>query len=416
MDEKGLQKIESIVRCDYYIKRKKRFCSNRATGFSSKIDDSGENIIVRRCSMHTEAALQDARAMDIYMRTLNTCRQILNDILAEIESTTGCKDALPTDSAVEEGIPFAVNSTFLSIDLTPTLQEADLDWRTIFSNPQLPLHIDVGCARGNCLERLSKRPERRSWNHLGIEIRSTVIAQAIAQLDSRTAEHRNLHFLACNFAASAEQILSSLPPGCLQLFPDPWRRSKHKKRLIVQPGLVALLRKHMPAGAAVYLSSDCKLIAESMREQFLSPIDMAGSVSVDEDDEEDDSNVARPDDARAVTVTSSGGQFRLVREADLSQQVSHRHSVVVDGDDSRENPLLLLMDENAFLCKSTLMQTSAQDGSGDGWISFNPLSEPSEREQVCEVSWRPVYRSVLVKATVISAGPEEKASRPDGLS
>ena len=47
----------------------------------------------------------------------------------------------------------------------------------------------------------------------------------------------------------------------------------------------------------------------------------------------------------------------------------------VDGDQSRENPLLLLrMDENAFLCKSTLMQTSAaQDGSGDGWISFNPL-------------------------------------------
>ena len=141
----------------------------------------------------------------------------------------------------------------------------------------------------------------------------------------------------------------------------------------MQPGLVALLRKHMAAGAAVYLSSDCKLIAESMREQFLSPIDMAGSVSVDEDDEEDDSNVARPDDARAVTVTSTGGQFRLVREADLSQQVSHRHSIVVDGDDSRENPLLLLMDENAFLCKSTLMQTTAQDGSGDGWISFNPL-------------------------------------------
>lgn len=171
-------------------------------------------------------------------------------------------------------------------------------------------------------------------------------------------------------------ILTLLTYLRLDQFPDPWRRSKHKKRLIVQPGLVALLRKYMPAGAAVYLSSDCKLIAESMREQFLSSIiDMAGSVSVDEDDEEDDSNVA--DKAATVTVTSSGGggQFRLVREADLPQQVSRRSSVVVDGDDSRENPLLLrMMDENAFLCKSTLMQTpAAQDGSGDGWISFNPL-------------------------------------------
>lgn len=95
MDEEGLQKIESIVRCDYYIKRKKRFCSNRATGnkcfivyltskidqsttkgFSSTIDDSGENIIVRRCSMHTETGilfLNSIILLNVYLKIENSC-------------------------------------------------------------------------------------------------------------------------------------------------------------------------------------------------------------------------------------------------------------------------------------------------------------------------------------------------------
>lgn len=48
--------------------------------------------------------------MDIYMRTLNTCRQILNEILAEIESTAGCKDALPTDTGAVGHNPIVLNT------------------------------------------------------------------------------------------------------------------------------------------------------------------------------------------------------------------------------------------------------------------------------------------------------------------
>ena len=171
-------------------------------------------------------------------------------------------------------------------------------------------------------------------------------------------------------------------------FPDPWRRSKHKKRLIVQPLLVTLLRKHLPVGAAVYLSSDCKLIAESMREQFLTPIDIAGPVSVDNEDEggeggdeDGGSNTAaaacsRPDDVSAVTASSGGQQcqFRLVREDEMPQQGGGGGG----GGGSRENPVPS-MDENAFLCKSTLLQTAQEhtttsgSSSRDGWISFNPL-------------------------------------------
>lgn len=52
-------------------------------------------------------------------------------------------------------------------------------------------------------------------------------------------------------------------------FPDPWRRAKHSKRLIIQPQLIWTLCKHMTRGACVYLSSDCDQIAERMRSEFL---------------------------------------------------------------------------------------------------------------------------------------------------
>jgi hypothetical protein len=34
---------------------------------------------------------------------------------------------------------------------------------------------------------------------------------------SKSSSARNIHFLACNFAASAEEVLSSLPADCVRL-------------------------------------------------------------------------------------------------------------------------------------------------------------------------------------------------------
>lgn len=120
-----------------------------------------------------------------------------------------------------------------------------------------------------------------------------------------------MHLLACNFAVSADELLATLPPCSTRLvsfqasrraaltviipqaicvsysqnfispaklnkiltlwthtgraiatiqFPDPWRRLKHRKRLIVQPALVRCLASHMSEGALVYLSSDNEMV------------------------------------------------------------------------------------------------------------------------------------------------------------
>lgn len=131
-----------------------------------------------------------------------------------------------------------------SVDLSPDLGKIDInEW---FMSPENPLHIDIGCARGRCIERLSSRctsfpsvkpfkivlidvlvrPERSEWNHLGVEIRPTVVQQAMERINEKRANglksdeiangHRNIHFLACNFVASVDDILSAFPRGIVR--------------------------------------------------------------------------------------------------------------------------------------------------------------------------------------------------------
>jgi tRNA G46 methylase TrmB len=47
-----------------------------------------------------------------------------------------------------------------SVDLTPDI--GDPQWTLIFDDLRLPIHIDIGCAKGRCVELLSKRLFRES--------------------------------------------------------------------------------------------------------------------------------------------------------------------------------------------------------------------------------------------------------------
>jgi hypothetical protein len=71
------------------------------------------------------------------------------------------------------------SSSTNSNGLTPSIVSSSLDWSSLFSDPALPVHLDVGCARGGCLLKLSSKEKRQKWNHLGVEIRPNVVAEAM---------------------------------------------------------------------------------------------------------------------------------------------------------------------------------------------------------------------------------------------
>jgi tRNA (guanine-N7-)-methyltransferase len=142
------------------------------------------------------------------------------------------------------------------------------DWEKIYAKPNQPLHLDIGCAKGQFLLNMAKIEP--NWNYLGLEIREPLVVEA-NKLRSELAL-TNLHYLFCNVNNSLRSLLSSFPPGILQRvtiqFPDPWFKSRHAKRRVVQPELVGELANYLAVGGVVFVQSDMEFIAVEMRDRF----------------------------------------------------------------------------------------------------------------------------------------------------
>ncbi|MCG6133789.1 MAG: tRNA (guanosine(46)-N7)-methyltransferase TrmB [Nostoc sp. LLA-1] len=144
-----------------------------------------------------------------------------------------------------------------------------LDWEKVYTQPNQPLHLDIGCAKGRFLLKMAQIEP--NWNYLGLEIREPLVVEA-NQVRSELGV-TNLHYLFCNVNNSLRSLLSSLPTGTLQRvsiqFPDPWFKTRHAKRRVVQPELVAELANYLAVGGVVFLQSDIKFVAVEMRDRFV---------------------------------------------------------------------------------------------------------------------------------------------------
>ncbi|MCC5899291.1 MAG: tRNA (guanosine(46)-N7)-methyltransferase TrmB [Phormidium sp. BM_Day4_Bin.17] len=138
------------------------------------------------------------------------------------------------------------------------------DWTQIYDNPQQPLHLDIGCARGRFLYELA--PKQPDWNFLGLEIRQSLVDEANQWRDRDNLT--NLHYLYCNINVMSEALLQSLPQGRLKRisiqFPDPWFKKRHHKRRVVQPELVEDLARFLAPDGEIFLQSDVEEVAREM--------------------------------------------------------------------------------------------------------------------------------------------------------
>ncbi len=140
------------------------------------------------------------------------------------------------------------------------------DKATIFEQPQYPIHIDIGSARGNFLiELAAKYP---MLNFLGLEIREPLVISAEKKRNQLGLT--NLKFIFCNVNVSLEQWLINLDQNQLQRvsiqFPDPWFKRKHFKRRVLQPYLLNTLAGSFPEGGEIFIQSDILEVIEAMIE------------------------------------------------------------------------------------------------------------------------------------------------------
>lgn len=139
-----------------------------------------------------------------------------------------------------------------------------IELKKIFANPELPLHLDVGCARGRFILKMAEIEKQQ--NFLGVEIRAPLVEEG-----NRIAKEKNLdnlHYEFCNAMLALGKLLEKLPENILQTvtiqFPDPWFKKKHAKRRMVNAELVETLKKHLADSGKVFVQTDIEFLAEEM--------------------------------------------------------------------------------------------------------------------------------------------------------
>lgn len=143
-----------------------------------------------------------------------------------------------------------------------------LDLTKIFVNPDLPLHLDIGAARGRFLLKMAEvKPE---WNFLGLEIREPLVEEANRLAAEKNLQ--NLHYEFTNATISLGDLLKNFPEDVLQAvtiqFPDPWHKKKHAKRRMVNREMADAVARHLAAAGTIFIQTDVEFLAEEMFEIF----------------------------------------------------------------------------------------------------------------------------------------------------
>jgi len=147
-----------------------------------------------------------------------------------------------------------------------------VDLSKVFADDSLPLHLDIGCARGRfILRRAEIEP---AWNYLGVEIREPLVNEA-----NRLAVEAgltNVNYAFCNAMLFLENLLADISDGTLQMvtiqFPDPWFKKRHAKRRMVNAELVAAVVDKLSSGGRVFIQTDIESLADEMFELFRSDV------------------------------------------------------------------------------------------------------------------------------------------------
>jgi tRNA (guanine-N7-)-methyltransferase len=143
-----------------------------------------------------------------------------------------------------------------------------VDWAAVFTDPSLPLFLDIGCSKGRFLHNLAQstayeRDHGGKWNFCGVEIYDSLVRAANA-----TFKTPNLHYISANINPSCRslQFPAQLRRVSIQ-FPDPWFEEKKKIRRVVNADIAAWLSDALPGGGVgeVYICSDVLELAVEMK-------------------------------------------------------------------------------------------------------------------------------------------------------
>lgn len=138
--------------------------------------------------------------------------------------------------------------------------EHRLDLAALFGNDRA-VCLEIGFGNGETLAALAERePER---NFLGIEVHRPGIGHLLLELERRQLD--NVRVIRGDAVAFLAQGLPSASLACVLLFfPDPWPKTRHHKRRILNEPFIAELARVIAPGGLFHAATDWEPYAEQM--------------------------------------------------------------------------------------------------------------------------------------------------------
>ncbi len=141
--------------------------------------------------------------------------------------------------------------------------EADkqlIDFTQLF-NRQAPVIVEIGFGMGDSLLKMAQNhPEN---NYLGIEVHKPGVGRLLANI----SEHSLGNLKLMKFDAVEvlkNQIADNSLSAVYLFFPDPWHKTRHQKRRIVQDDFIQLIRKKLAPHGQFHMATDWEHYAKQM--------------------------------------------------------------------------------------------------------------------------------------------------------
>ncbi len=158
-----------------------------------------------------------------------------------------------------EGQRRAIDELWTRYGLDYSGQPRDL--AATFGN-DAPVVLEIGFGNGDALFAAAQADPAR--NYLGIEVHEPGVGQLL-----KNAGAAGLSNLRAMRVDAVEVLEHEIGPGALTevrlYFPDPWHKTKHHKRRIVQPAFVEQIASKLVPGGLFHLATDWQPYARHMQ-------------------------------------------------------------------------------------------------------------------------------------------------------
>lgn len=126
---------------------------------------------------------------------------------------------------------------------------------------EAPTILEIGFGMGETTEKIALA--RPSDNFLGVEVFNAGVGALLKRIEASSLN--NIRIIQHD---AVEVLRDMLAPKSLAgvhiYFPDPWPKTRHHKRRLLQPPLVELLASRMAPGAYIHCATDWEHYAEQM--------------------------------------------------------------------------------------------------------------------------------------------------------